>query len=136
MPRGSRYSVTSTDTRNDEPRYVASTKWGIKLEKVLMPWTPSSTASLAKFLLAFSVLQTLPFAVTRIRTGRWMLQFYQMHVVNFILTSLGFEPAFGGDVTSLPYPKEGENPDRPGIDFAFALHLTAGVLWIIFGSMQ
>ena len=65
-----------------------------------------------------------------------MLQFYQMHIVNYVLKRFGYQPLFGGDLTSVPYPKDEENPDRPGIDFAFALHMSAGVMWIIFGSMQ
>jgi hypothetical protein len=56
--------------------------------------------------------------------------------VNSILWVLGFDAPFGGDINGIPYAIDEENPTRIGVDWIFGFHLVAGVLWILFGSLQ
>ena len=122
---------------DEQSHYVANTNWGIWLERIFVPWTPSSTESLITFLIFFSLGQTLPMAITRFREGRWKMVYMQQALVNWILHKLfGMEAPFGGYIFGVHYPKEEQNPNRPGIDWVFGLHLAAGVAWILSGSLQ
>jgi hypothetical protein len=132
-----RFQFASTRERvTNTSHFVASSPWGISVERALMPWTPSSVESLACFLLIFSLLLTVPFGITRVKSGRWTGYFFQQAAINWMLNKLGLEPMFDGDTKYLAYGTDDENPTRPGIDLAFGLHIVFGVLWIIFGGMQ
>ena len=122
---------------DEKSHYVARTKWGIWMERILIPWTPSSTESLVTFLLFFSISQTIPMAITRYREGRWKMVYMQQALVNWILKTLfGMEAPFGGYIFGVHYPRDEDNPTRPGIDWVFGLHLAAGIGWILAGSLQ
>lgn len=122
---------------DEKSHYVARTKWGIWMERILIPWSPSSTESLVTFLLFFSISQTIPMAITRYREGRWKMVYMQQALVNWILkTFFGMEAPFGGYIFGVHYPRDEDNPTRPGIDWVFGLHLAAGMGWILAGSLQ
>ncbi len=88
------------------------------------------------FLFLFSMLQTIPFGFTRTKVGRWMQVYVPQRIINAILWVLGFDAPFGGDIDGIPYATDEENPTRLGVDWIFGFHLGAGVLWILFGSLQ
>lgn len=130
-----RYSSTR-ERVSETSHYIATSKLGITLEKALIPVTPKTTEQLVTFLLCFSLFFVIPFGVTRVRTGRWTGYFFNQACINWVLKMLGFDPMFGGDTKYLSYGTDEQNPTRPGIDLAFAIHLSFGVLWIIFGGLQ
>lgn len=110
--------------------------WHVQESSLLFPWSPKRIETLTTFLVAFSLYFVLPFGFTRARTGRWTGYFFPQACINWLLESLGFQPFFQGDTLYLAYATDQENSERQGIDVAFAIHITCGVLWIVVGGLQ
>ena len=88
--------------------YIAQSKWGVRLERIIMPYVPASIESWAVYMLVVALVMTPSFGVHRIIYGWWDHRFFPLQVANFLLESIGLRPLFGGEVLYTYYPSEEE----------------------------
>jgi len=116
----------------DKSFYIAESPLGILFERMIMPITCGSVESWAIYMLVFALVLTVPFGVHRWLYGWWEHRFFVLQAVNFLLETVGLSPLFGGVTIYNYYPTEKQSP---GTDYAFAMHIVAGITWLVCGSM-
>ena len=131
LPRKQNSWVLDGRIRDGESHYIAESKWGVWVEKLLMPYTVNSIEAYATYMFLFSLFLTLPMGIHRIMDGSWTVKFFQLQIVNYVREYFGFQP--WGGVLYVTYPTDEE---RPGIDSAFSLHIIAGLSWLTCGFLQ